>query len=393
MDRDIHQRCLVKIKRDSIEDQNLEAWRISWFPMPADAADIRSMVSKRKPTPLFVYAYKNEVGLDIPVTGDYDLAAIVPSRVAWKLDGTHTADEDAHGASIISPYGQFLVKELNARCNQTVFRHGAETQNLHFAQPLDAELICITSGGGAYVVQKEKMAEASFDMVCRQYMPKWNPVYARDDLPLGGKLFGLIPQHLKENFSAHYQGLAGLVGRLRSLHREHFSHELPFEARSQQEMHARESKNFHEVHYQLVSDLKKALHACLQSVEIDNNEEMNVSKASDLCDQITDIIFYSERYNAYINFAEKSNASPDFLFFNEGCFKSTSISGAFMMQTPARKAWADTARNISENIGNPKFLPISPDAIKTNRSLRKSLNTERKRLLNTLNMSRQSLSF
>ncbi|MCA9537904.1 MAG: hypothetical protein KC620_03400 [Myxococcales bacterium] len=127
-------------------------YRVWWVDMGTGPAPARvlGVAPPRQVTmrPLWVWAY-DVAGGRLPVTGDYDIWALVPHVSTLKDLSDHTiisVDKKDHGNSAASEYFKRIADELNTACGRagnTVFNHGAEAQNYGFTQKHDAEILMV----------------------------------------------------------------------------------------------------------------------------------------------------------------------------------------------------------------------------------------------------------
>ena len=122
-------------------DERRTVW---WVDMrPADSFRRERSVTLR---PVWVWAY-DVAGGRKPVTGDYDIWALVPHISRLNSLDDHalvSLDQTSHGASAASAHFKRISAELNEACGRsanTVFNHGAEAQNFGFAQKHDKEIL------------------------------------------------------------------------------------------------------------------------------------------------------------------------------------------------------------------------------------------------------------
>lgn len=336
-----------------------EEWSIAWMRATPDELTRQSMQDQRELTPLYVYAYRNEAGRDMPVTGDYDLAAIIPDKEYLLADGQHIKVEDDHGTSISSALGEAVVNDLNIACGHTVFRHGAETQNIHFAQPLDDNLIVITPARFAYVVPKEKMAEAQYDLVCRKKIIKWNPAYDRNDLPLSGQYFGLLTKADKLKYQKNYDELTSIVGKIRGLftakHRSDLQNDLALD-----DTQLDDQGN----HFGQLMEYKDELKVALKAFADEGNLSITENKLTELVGQLGDILFYQEKLKAYLDLAGSSDAPTAFFCFEKLDFFEDS-SFEFIEDAGDRARWVNTIKQVVNNTGDQDYQPAHPPQLST----------------------------
>lgn len=127
----------------AIDPQNLAVW---WFEMDPGAATHPTQAVVLHP--MMVWGYFVDQSLK-PVTGDYDIWALVPHISALPSIGDHAmvrVDRGAHGDSAASNYLKRISAELNVACQRAtnpVFNHGAEAQNFGFTQKHDAEILML----------------------------------------------------------------------------------------------------------------------------------------------------------------------------------------------------------------------------------------------------------
>ncbi len=349
-------------------------WVISFMPIIGEDSDGGPVPDREKETPLYVYAYKDDSNTAVPVTGDYDLASIVSARENFRTDSVHLSIGSHHGESITSPYGTYVIKQLNQLCDKNVFRHGAETQNIHFAQPMDDRLICITPTGKAYIVPREKIAEASYDLICRGYLVKLNPVYDQDNLPLSGKYFGIIPRESLDSYQALYDKLKPVINKLRQFYHQSFINDLKNSDAGVEQADE----------VSTVTTLKTTLINCLKTFKDENGQKIDLGHANDIAKDLTDILFYHERLKAYLNLAGESQASQQYKCFNHGDFPEGKSSGSFNEKTPVRDSQRKSSYEVSRNIGNPDYIarsPLQPTPTTTPEKLERSdLNKKREAL-------------
>lgn len=133
--------------------------------------------------PIIVWGYPDsgEGSHVSPVTGDYDLWMVVPHLKNWKQHIHKAQSVDRHVIpSVSSQYTRLLLQTLNQRCRREslpVFNHGAEGQNFTFTQPIDAKLLLITPGKGAYSLENRDIPALMADMLMCGYLPIWNARY------------------------------------------------------------------------------------------------------------------------------------------------------------------------------------------------------------------------
>lgn len=320
-------------------------WRITW--VQAKPEDLSPAFSKTQceQTPLYVYAYQDD-GRAMPVTGDYDLAAIIPDKEYLSADGKHIQVEDEHGASISSALGEAVVNELNAACGHTVFRHGAETQNIHFAQPLDDKLIVITPAGFASVVPKERMADAQYDLVCRKKIIKWNPAYDRNDLPLGGQYFGVLPTVNKHEYQKNYDELTAIVGKIRlSLSKKMADETAVFK-----------------------SHLTSALNDLVAAIKNPITEQDCNTLVGYLVNQLTDILTYQEALKTALESACRADAPTKLTCFDTADFFDDN-NVQFIEDHRDRARWIEVIKKVSANTGDQNFTPEHPLQVSTTDSI------------------------
>lgn len=150
-------------------------------------------------TPLNVWSYN-----DVPITGDYDLWAIMPHCETWRTlkfhDKVYSFEDIANprdievvgGHSDMSVFEQDLVKYLNKATmadgrSRRVFNHGPEMNNYWFLQELDSGLAFIapnqpgtTTGVGGittgYYAKSEFVSTIS-TLITKGYFFAINPLY------------------------------------------------------------------------------------------------------------------------------------------------------------------------------------------------------------------------
>jgi len=361
------ERPIIDHKNQNAENNN--EWKIFWFQKPSDTTDIAALLnqtqflSDNQKTPLHVFYYENNKSQQIPVTGDYDLACIIPNKDYIYADGNHTATQDAHGGSVSSEYGDFIISQLNQACHQTVFRHGAETQNIEFTQPIDEQLICITPSRFSYVIPKERMAEAFYDLVCRKKIIKWNPTYNQNNLPLSGKYFGIISpkeQHKHQNL---YNQLSSLIEKLRTLYYDgiatnHLNEIYGITLKDTNNLLNQNSLNTEILQY------KKELLNFLAGHQESDGVEFGMAKAEQLTDQLTDILLYQERLKAYLHLASQKDAPRSFCCFTHHDFFEDGNS-AFIEDTQDRRHWIKTIEEVVEQTGTPRAERWQPQRLST----------------------------
>jgi len=127
----------------AIDPESLAVW---WFEMdPGAAAHPTQAVVLH---PMMVWGYFVDKSLK-PVTGDYDIWALVPHISALPSIGDHAmvrVDRGAHGDSAASNYLKRISTELNVACRRAtnpVFNHGAEAQNFGFTQKHDTDILML----------------------------------------------------------------------------------------------------------------------------------------------------------------------------------------------------------------------------------------------------------
>ncbi|MES2663912.1 MAG: anthrax toxin-like adenylyl cyclase domain-containing protein [Pseudomonadota bacterium] len=279
-----------------------DLWDISWIQMddkfPATDHLDNASIDLKTSTPLYVFAYEAESGKPNPVTGDYDIAAFVPNFNAITVDGQHTSVTNDHGKSRISLYGTSIVQWINQECerqNNPVVQHGAEMQNIDFAQPLDDKLVCFTPANEPFMVTKENLPKLQYDLITRGYLVKWNPNYGHDELPLGGKFFGIFDRgDNSEKTLALRETLKIVIKNLRDFHTIKYNAEI-------------NEVNLDNSFEQNLVNKNNELDTII--ITIFSESGRNIEQASKLSTQLKAIIQYHSELNCLLDFAVQTSTN------------------------------------------------------------------------------------